>query len=61
MASSGFEPANLGTKGQHATPRPPKLLFTLYSSIIVVFAKYETDYLLKLAVNYKKTNITIMN
>jgi hypothetical protein len=27
MASSGFEPANLGTKGQHATPRPPKPLF----------------------------------
>ena len=26
MASAGFEPANLGTKGQHATPRPPKLL-----------------------------------
>jgi len=25
MASAGFEPANLGTKGQHATPRPPKL------------------------------------
>jgi hypothetical protein len=24
--SAGFEPANLGTKGQHATPRPPKLL-----------------------------------
>ena len=24
-ASAGFEPANLGTKGQHATPRPPKL------------------------------------
>ena len=23
-ASTGFEPANLGTKGQHATPRPPK-------------------------------------
>ena len=22
--SAGFEPANLGTKGQHATPRPPK-------------------------------------
>ena len=21
-ASAGFEPANLGTKGQHATPRP---------------------------------------
>ena len=26
MASAGFEPANLGTKGQHATPRPPKPL-----------------------------------
>ena len=25
-ASAGFEPANLGTKGQHATCRPPKLL-----------------------------------
>jgi len=23
-ASAGFEPTNLGTKGQHATPRPPK-------------------------------------
>jgi len=23
-ASAGFEPANLCTKGQHATPRPPK-------------------------------------
>ena len=25
-ASAGFEPANLGTKGQHATPRPLKPL-----------------------------------
>jgi len=25
-ASAGFEPANLGNKGQHATSRPPKLL-----------------------------------
>ena len=25
-ASAGFEPANLGTRGQHATPRPPKPL-----------------------------------
>ena len=23
-ASAGFEPANLGSKGQHATSRPPK-------------------------------------
>jgi hypothetical protein len=27
-ASAGFEPANLGTRGQHATPRPPKSLTT---------------------------------
>ena len=26
-ASAGFEPANLGTKGQHATSRPPKPLW----------------------------------
>ena len=25
-ASAGFETANLGTKSQHATPRPPKPL-----------------------------------
>jgi len=26
MAVAGCEPTNLGTKGQHATCRPPKLL-----------------------------------
>ena len=25
-----FEPANLGTQGQHATPRPPKSLMYIY-------------------------------
>ena len=25
--SAGYEPANLGTKGQHATSRPPKPLY----------------------------------
>ena len=25
-ASAGFQPANLGTKGQHTTPRPPKMI-----------------------------------
>jgi hypothetical protein len=30
-ASAGFEHANLGTKGQHATPRPPKPLFCTLS------------------------------
>ena len=28
MASAGFEPANLGDKGQHATLRPPKPLIS---------------------------------
>ena len=42
-ASTGFEPANLSTKGQHATPRPPKPK-TAYtqkkmSSYTVVFRK----------------------
>ena len=27
MASAGFEPADLSTKGQHATPRPLKPLY----------------------------------
>ena len=30
-ASAGFEPANVGTKGQHATSRPPKL-FHIYKN-----------------------------
>ena len=29
-ASAGFEPANMGTKGQHATSKPPKPLKTMY-------------------------------
>ena len=31
-ASAGFEPANLGTKGQHATPRPPKPVLPKYGN-----------------------------
>ena len=27
-ASAEFEPANLGTKGKHTTPRPPRPLIT---------------------------------
>ena len=43
-ASVGFEPANFGTKGQHATSRPPKPLLNilLYS----VFLQYYTTCLL---------------
>jgi hypothetical protein len=29
-ASAGFGPANVGTKGQHATSRPPKPLIGVY-------------------------------
>jgi hypothetical protein len=32
-ASAGFEPANLGTKGQHAISRPPKPLLLLVTSL----------------------------
>ena len=32
--SAGFEPANLGTKGQHATPRPPKPVHTYIHTYI---------------------------
>ena len=36
-ASAGFEPANLGTKGQHATPRPPKpLAYKVHEYLIVI-------------------------
>jgi hypothetical protein len=35
-ASAGFEPANLGTKGQHATPRPPKPFMCVYISTFSV-------------------------
>ena len=31
-ASAGFEPANLGTKSLHGTPRPPKPFHDIYSS-----------------------------
>ena len=32
-ASAGFEPANLGTKGQHATSRPPKAKYASNLSV----------------------------
>ena len=39
-APAGFEPANLGTKGQHATPRRPKP-----SVDIIVLTKYTEQYM----------------
>ena len=32
-ASAGFEPANLGTKGQHANSRPPKPQLSVYYTV----------------------------
>jgi len=43
-ASAGFETATLGTKGQHATPRPPKPIPTIYNSQIK-FHSYPPYYL----------------
>ena len=44
-ASSGFEPANLGTKDQLATSRPPKPIFVyilVYNEqFIIQYARYE--------------------
>ena len=45
-ASAGFEPSNLGTKGQHATPRPPKPLK-------YIMKNYTKPWTLKLALNAK--------
>ena len=45
-ASAGCEPANLGTKGQHATCRPPKPLIFLYvASTVVLSVKLLFQYL----------------
>jgi hypothetical protein len=39
-ASAGFEPANLGTKDQRATSRPPKKLIPKYTTEkILIFGK----------------------
>ena len=42
-ASAGFEPANLGTKGQHATPRPPKPLFLVLTLLNYFFHIYTVN------------------
>jgi hypothetical protein len=34
MASAGFKPANLGTKGQHGTSRSPKPLFAVMLKVL---------------------------
>ena len=42
-ASAGFEPANLGTKGQHATARPPKpIMCHIYIKFKIKFSVAES-------------------
>jgi len=36
-SEGGFEPANLGTKGQHATPRPPKPDKKITIALLIVY------------------------
>ena len=38
-ASARFEPANLGTKGQYATSRPPKPLFIAWLTSYISFSR----------------------
>jgi hypothetical protein len=38
-ASAGFEPANLGTRGQHANPTPPKPLTVTVTDIACVLSR----------------------
>jgi len=42
-ASAGFEPANLGTKGQHATSRPTKSSFIRFPYIFWYEKYYATQ------------------
>jgi hypothetical protein len=35
MALAGFEPANLGTRGQHANPQTTEAAFSMYLMITV--------------------------
>ena len=39
-ASAGFEPANLGTKGQYATSRPPKPIVDILKFLSMFFFKF---------------------
>ena len=47
-ASAEFEPANLGAKGQHATPRPPKPLHCRYKRNIYLWYIYERSHWFRL-------------
>jgi hypothetical protein len=57
-ASAGFEPANLGTKGQHDTPRPPKPLSCIKDpESYDDFADLNVHWAGKNAVSYKEKSV----
>ena len=53
MASAGFEPANLGTKGQHATSRPPKPLTTVNTFTCSQFNNFQVLVLYRVTIQNK--------
>jgi hypothetical protein len=55
MASAGFEPANLGTKGQHATSRPRK---PIHSEYVILIAFPLRQWLYERASTLRYTYIT---
>jgi hypothetical protein len=45
-ASAGFEPANLGTKGQHTFSKPPKPFLVRYYFLSRIFMKTKYIFLI---------------
>jgi len=54
-ASAGFEPANLGTKGQHATSRQPKPLY--YIVLYYIILCYNNTIVLQLPTVFSTVNL----
>jgi len=62
--STGFEPANLGTKGQNATPRPPKPIFDnigLYLFLCIITWSIHTPNIEVLCSNKSFDFISVIN
>jgi hypothetical protein len=57
-ASAGFKPANLGTKGQHATPRPPKPL-NRHINTLYNLKKWIFEYMIIRLLYWKRTKFCV--
>jgi len=60
MASAGFEPTNLGTKGQHATSRPLKPIVVSYGKIFVKI-QHMILYVISMTSNVDMATMSICN